>query len=93
MTLGGFRMATMNVSLPAPMKDWVETQARTGHYSNASDYVRDLIRKDQERAAKIAHMQRLVTDALESGISDQSMHDIEQVARRESGADPGGHGL
>lgn len=82
----------MNVSLLDPMKDWVEAQVRTGHYSNASDYVRDLIRKDQERAAKIAHMQRLVTDSLESGISDQSMHDIEQTARRESEADPGVHG-
>ncbi len=86
-------MATMNVSLPDPMKDWVEAQARTGRYSNASDYVRDLIRKDQERAAKIAHMQRLVTDALESGVSSQSMRDIEQAARREAGAASGGHAL
>lgn len=39
-------MATMNVSLPDRMKDWVEVQARTGRYSNASDYVRDLIRRD-----------------------------------------------
>lgn len=86
-------MATMNVSLPDPMKDWVEAQARTGRYSNASDYVRDLIRKDQERAAKIVHMQRLVTDALESGISNQSMRDIEQAARHEAGATSGGHAL
>lgn len=41
-------MATMNVSLPDPMKDWVEAQAQTGRYSNASDYVRDLIRRDQD---------------------------------------------
>ncbi len=41
-------MATMNVSLPGPMKDWVEEQARSGRYSNVSDYVRDLIRRDQE---------------------------------------------
>lgn len=40
-------MATMNVSLPDPMKEWVEAQARTGRYSNASDYVRDLILRDQ----------------------------------------------
>ena len=40
-------MATMNVSLPDPMKDLVEAQAKTGRYSNASDYVRDLIRRDQ----------------------------------------------
>lgn len=86
-------MATMNVSLPGPMKDWVEAQAQTGRYSNASDYVRDLIRRDQERSGKIAQMQRLVNEGLESGISDQSMADIERVARREAEAGPGGHGL
>jgi antitoxin ParD1/3/4 len=76
-------MATMNVSLPNQMKDWVEAQARTGRYSNASDYVRDLIRRDQERAAKVASMQRLVDEALESGVSNQSMNDIERAAQRE----------
>ena len=74
-------MATMNVSLPDPMKDWVEAQARTGRYSNASDYVRDLIRRDQERAAKIARMQQLLTEGLESGISTESMDDIAAAAR------------
>jgi antitoxin ParD1/3/4 len=60
-------MATMNVSLPDPMKEWVEAQTATGRYANASDYVRDLIRKDQERAAKIASMQKLVDEGLASG--------------------------
>jgi antitoxin ParD1/3/4 len=73
-------MATMNVSLPAPLKDWVEAQARTGRYSNASDYVRDLIRRDQERAEKIARMQRLLTEGLES-VSAESMDDIAAAAR------------
>lgn len=58
-------MATMNISLPEPMKDWVEAQARTGRYSNASDYVRDLIRRDQERAQALAELQRLITDGIE----------------------------
>jgi len=53
------------------MKDWVESRAETGRYSNASDYVRDLIRRDQERA-KIAAMQRLIDEAEESGVSDSS---------------------
>ncbi|MFZ5913364.1 MAG: type II toxin-antitoxin system ParD family antitoxin [Pseudomonadota bacterium] len=60
-------MATMNVSLPDPMKEWVELQAATGRYANASDYVRDLIRRDQERAAKIASMQNLIDEGLASG--------------------------
>ena len=74
-------MATMNVSLPDAMKDWVEVQAQSGRYGNASDYVRDLIRHDQERKDKFAHMQTLVDEALESGISDKSVTEILKLAR------------
>ncbi len=61
-------MATMNVSLPDLMKEWVEAQADTGKYSNASDYVRDLIRRDQERAEKRARMQKMIREGIESGV-------------------------
>jgi antitoxin ParD1/3/4 len=74
-------MAAMNVSLPDPMKDWVEAQARTGRYSNASDDVRDLIRRDQERNAKLAELQALVTEGIESGISTRSKDDIRRVSK------------
>lgn len=77
-------MATMNVSLPDPMKHWVEDQTKTGRYSNASDYVRDLIRRDQVRAAKIAQMQLLVTEGMKSGVCDQTMDHILQDARSRS---------
>ena len=60
-------MVTRNVSLPEPMKDWVEAQAQTGRYSNASDYVRDLIRRDQERINKINTLQNLIREGLNSG--------------------------
>lgn len=76
-------MATMNVSLPDAMKDWVEAQARTGRYSNASDYVRDLIRRDQMRNDKVAAMQNLVDDGLRSGIGTRSKDELfaEAMAR------------
>lgn len=77
-------MATMNVSLPDPMKDWVEAQARTGRYSNASDYVRDLIRRDQERAQGLAELQRLITDGLESGVSDRPIGEVLAAARKQA---------
>ena len=60
-------MATMNISLPDPMKSWVETEADSGRYSNASDYVRDLSRKDQERQAAVAALQTAITEGVESG--------------------------
>ncbi|CAM5481483.1 Antitoxin ParD4 [Mycolicibacterium aubagnense] len=79
-------MATMNVSLPDLMKEWVEAQAETGRYANASDYVRDLIRKDQERNDKIAVMQRFVDDGLSSGDGRRSKDALfsEAVKRAET---------
>lgn len=63
-------MATMNVSLPDQMKAWVEAQTKSGKYGNASDYVRDLIRRDQERADAREKLQQMVDEALASGITD-----------------------
>lgn len=80
-------MATMNVSLPDQMKAHVEAQVETGRYSNASDYVRDLIRRDQVRADKIAHMQRMIDEGIASGISERSMDEIEEAARAGGGGD------
>ena len=77
-------MATMNISLPDAMKDWVEAQARTGSYSNASDYVRDVIRRDQERAGSLAELQALLTKGLESGLSDRTIDDMLKAARQKA---------
>ena len=77
-------MATMNVSLPNEMKDWVEAQVKTGRYGNSSDYVRDLVRKDQERAEARASLYKLLDEGMESGFSeDQTAEEIFEEARRE----------
>ena len=45
-------MATLNVSLPDEMRTWIDEQVKTGKYANASDYIRDLVRRNQsEREA------------------------------------------
>ena len=60
-------IGTMNISLPDPMKNWVEQQSRTGRYANTSDYMRDLIRRDRARQDAIAEIQAAVDVGLESG--------------------------
>ncbi len=60
-------MATMNISLPDQMRDWVETRTANGEYANNSDYVRDLIRKDKHRADKLRSLQEAITKGVESG--------------------------
>ena len=82
-------MATMNVSLPDTMKAWVEAQAESGRYSNASDYVRDLIRRDQRRGSKIEAMQQLIDDAEASGIETRSVAELLDAARARVGSGDG----
>jgi antitoxin ParD1/3/4 len=42
-------MSTMNISLPDSLKSFVDDQVTTRGYGTVSEYVRELIRKDQER--------------------------------------------
>ena len=60
-------MATMNISLPQQMKDWVEEQTKDGKYANSSDVVRDLIRRELVKREKIAAMQEKIDEAYASG--------------------------
>ena len=45
-------MQSMNISLPDPLKQYVDGQISTGRYSSASEYVRELIRADEKRRAE-----------------------------------------
>lgn len=42
-------MSTMNISLPAPLKEFVDEQVTQRGYGTSSEYIRELIRKDQDR--------------------------------------------
>ena len=44
-------MQSMNISLPEPLKQFVDGQISLGRYSSASEYVRELIRADEKRKA------------------------------------------
>lgn len=59
-------MATMNVSLPDQMRTWVEECVQSGRYANASDYVRDLIRKDH---LKLEQLRLALIEGENSGTS------------------------
>ena len=42
-------MSTMNISLPKTLKSFVDDQVNARGYSTSSEYVRELIRRDQDR--------------------------------------------
>ena len=80
-------MATMNVSLPDRMKAWVEARVKSGQYANASDYVRDLIRRDQNEGEKLERLRAAIDSGRNSGVSprtvDQIMRDTKADLRNE----------
>jgi antitoxin ParD1/3/4 len=73
-------MATMTISLPDPMKEWIETRIKQGEYASASDYVRDLVRRDRGRMEPpeltIEDVRRIVDEARKGGVSDKTLDDI-----------------
>jgi len=71
-------MATMNISLPDPMREWVETQVKGGEYANASDYFRDLIRHDRERHKALV---AAIREGRTSGRSPRQAAEIVKAAK------------
>ncbi len=58
----------MNISLPEPLKDWVDSQVAAGGYGTASEYVRHLLREEQRRLLR-EQIDRALVESLESGPS------------------------
>ena len=61
---------------------WIKSQIDCGKYGNDSEYLRDLIRLDQEHKQKIAVLRSALIDGEKSGISKRSMPDILKDARK-----------
>lgn len=59
-------MSTMNISLPDALKDFVDEQVSRRGYGTSSEYVRELIRKDQERQT----LRGLLVAGAESQLAD-----------------------
>ncbi len=79
-------MATMNISVPDLMKDWVQAQIEEGKYASSSDYIRDLIRKDQQQRDKVASLQAAITLGMNSAqAGDLDIASIKRKAKRLAG--------
>ena len=84
------RMSTMNISLPDSLKVFVDEQVSQRGYGTSSEYVRELIRRDQDRmrlrglllAGAASAPTVLVDDAYFEGLRDR----VRQAARSGSKA-------
>jgi len=60
---------------------WVKHQIESGEFMNDSEYIRSLIRQDQERNVKFLALKQAIQDGLDSGISDKTLEEIWRDAR------------
>ena len=58
-------MSTMNISLPETLKSFIDTQVSDGDYGSSSEYMRDLLRKEQDRV----RLRELLLDGAASPVS------------------------
>lgn len=75
-------MASMNVSLPDPMRDYVQSRIDSGHYASVSDYVRDLIRRDQSEVVDEAHWLKELDASIEDSLKEMAAgggRDLDEV--------------
>ncbi len=59
---------TMSLALPAVLRAYIDQRVRSGQYGNTSEYLCDLIRRDQETQAK-KRLRELIEEGLQSGKS------------------------
>lgn len=59
----------MNISLPETLKSFVDTQVTDGSYTSSSEYVRELLRKEQDRV----RLREMLLEGARSELSDGPM--------------------
>ena len=73
-------MQSMNISLPEPLKQFVDDQIAAGRYSSVSEYVRELIRDDETRKAE-DRLEALLLEGLEGDESPRTREDWAAIRR------------
>jgi antitoxin ParD1/3/4 len=81
-------MATIRktITLSDTQDAWIKAQIKRGDFTNDSEYIRDLVRRDQEQASALAAARAAISEGLESGVSARSLDAIwaEGEARAQS---------
>jgi antitoxin ParD1/3/4 len=70
------------ITLTEKQDAWIKAQIAAGEFTNDSEYIRDLVRRDQEQNARFKALKAAVQDGLNSGVSDKTLGEIWAEAER-----------
>jgi antitoxin ParD1/3/4 len=62
--------------------DWIKSRIAAGEFTNDSEYIRDLIRRDQARVSEIEAIRAALVAGEESGISDKTPEEVRQTVKK-----------
>ncbi len=68
------------ITLTNQQDQWVKAQIAAGRFTNDSEYIRDLIRRDRERDASLHVVRAAIQEGLDSGLSDRTISQIAEEA-------------
>ena len=82
-------MATIRktVTFTEQQDKWIKSRITIGEFTNDSEYLRDLVRRDQTKNAKFSALKAAITEGMDSGISDKSVPDIMKDVEKRMQAD------
>ena len=64
------------VTLTTQQDQWIKARIAGGGFTNDSEYIRDLIRRDQEQSAGYRALEAAIQAGLDSGVSDKTVPEI-----------------
>jgi antitoxin ParD1/3/4 len=82
-------MTQVNVSLPDGLKRWIDGRIADGRYADAGDYLRDLVRRDEEQAGQLEWLQGEIDKGLSSGVDRRAPYAIFSDIREKYAAERG----
>ena len=77
-------MTRKTITITDQMNDWVKLQIDSGRFGNDSEYIRDLLRRDQMRREAEWKLGEIIDAAEASGLSDRTARQIWDDAERNS---------
>ena len=71
------------ITLTDQQDRWVKARITAGDFTNDSEYIRALIRRDQEQNARFRTLEAAIQEGIDSGVSDKTVPQImEEVEAR-----------
>ena len=82
-------MATIRktITLTEKQDEWIKAQIVNGDFTNDSEYLRDLVRRDQEQNARFLALKTAIQEGINSGVSNKTVKEIMEEVEARLGVD------